>query len=155
MGNRPHRQTNCSVEFIPRCSVDLKFYDLFHALAYGFLTFQKESNFGHFLFAFLEDEAFSNRVSAFKEMNLPLTAGGGGRVVRRWWVNFQCRGVLLIWMIVGRARAYCACTRCGWGSVDIFSLVYLFSFLSLFLSLSLCKTAPYRLKYCLKVYKQQ
>ena len=25
----------------------------------------------------------------------------GGRVVRRCWVNFQCRGVLLIWIIVG------------------------------------------------------
>ena len=30
-----------------------------------------------------------------------------------------------------RARAYCACSRCGWGFVlDIFSLIYLFSFLS-------------------------
>ena len=30
-----------------------------------------------------------------------------------------------------RARAYCACSRCGLGLfVDIFSLVYLFSFLS-------------------------
>ena len=30
-----------------------------------------------------------------------------------------------------RARAYCACSRCGWGCLDIFSLVYLF-FLPLF-----------------------
>ena len=29
-----------------------------------------------------------------------------------------------------RARAYRACSRCGWGFLDIFSLVYLFSFLS-------------------------
>ena len=28
--------------------------------------------------------------------------GGGGRVARRCWVNFQCRGVLLIWIIVGQ-----------------------------------------------------
>ena len=29
------------------------------------------------------------------------------------------------------ARAYCACSTCGWGSyLDIFSLVYQFSFLS-------------------------
>ena len=28
--------------------------------------------------------------------------GGGGRVVRWCWVNFQCRGVLLIWIIVGQ-----------------------------------------------------
>ena len=26
------------------------------------------------------------------------------------------------------AKAYCACSRCGWGCLDIFSLVYHFSF---------------------------
>ena len=32
----------------------------------------------------------------------------------RWsWVNFQCRGVLQFGY--SRARAYCACSRCGWG----------------------------------------
>ena len=45
-----------------------------------------------------------------------------------------------------RARAYCACSRCGWGCLDIFSLIYHFSFLSH----SLWVTALYRLKYCLK-----
>ena len=45
------------------------------------------------------------------------------------------------------ARAYCACSRCGWGVVwTFFSLIYL----SLFLSPSLWETARYRLKYCLK-----
>ena len=44
----------------------------------------------------------------------------------------------------GRARAYCACSRCGWGFLGHF-----FSHLS-FLSPSLWKTARYRLKYCLK-----
>ena len=29
-----------------------------------------------------------------------------------------------------RARVYCACNGCGWGLFDIFSLIYLFSFLS-------------------------
>ena len=29
-----------------------------------------------------------------------------------------------------RARACCACSRCGWGCLDIFNFVYLFSFLS-------------------------
>ena len=29
-----------------------------------------------------------------------------------------------------RARAYCACSRCGGGCLDIFKFVYLFSFLS-------------------------
>ena len=47
----------------------------------------------------------------------------------------------------GRAGAYCACSRCGWGFVWIFfSLICLFSFLSP----SLWKTARYSLKYCLK-----
>ena len=45
-----------------------------------------------------------------------------------------------------RARAYCTCSRCGWGCLDIFSLIYLFSFLSP----SLWETARYRLKYSLK-----
>ena len=45
-----------------------------------------------------------------------------------------------------RARAYCACSRCGWGLFGHFSLVYHFSFLSPYL----WETAGYRLKYCLK-----
>ena len=45
-----------------------------------------------------------------------------------------------------RARAYCACSRCGWGCLDIFSLVYHFSFLTP----SVWETARFRLKYCLK-----
>ena len=45
-----------------------------------------------------------------------------------------------------RARAYCAFSRCGWGCLDIFSLI----FHSSFLSPSLWETARYRLKYCLK-----
>ena len=46
-----------------------------------------------------------------------------------------------------RARAYCACSRCGWGLFGHFfsHLSFLFSF-----SLSLGETARYRLKYCLK-----
>ena len=45
-----------------------------------------------------------------------------------------------------RARAYCACSGCGWGLFGRFSLVYHF----FFLSPSLWETARYRLKYCLK-----
>ena len=45
-----------------------------------------------------------------------------------------------------RARAYCTCSRCGWGCLDIFTLIYPFSPLSP----SLWETARYRLKYCLK-----
>ena len=88
----------------------------------------------------------------------------------RWRrINFQCRGVLLIWIIVRQwptALAVCA----GGDCLDIFSLVYHLSsfslsfsrcggscfghfFLSFIISLlfpSLWETAPYRLKYCLK-----
>ena len=45
-----------------------------------------------------------------------------------------------------RARAFCTCSRCGWGCLDIFTLIYL----SPFLSPSLWETTRYRLKYCLK-----
>ena len=70
---------------------------------------------------------------------------GGGRVVRRYWVNFQCWGVLLIWIIVGQGPFVLA-LGAGGGCLDIFSLICHFSALSP----SLWETARYRLKYCLK-----
>ena len=66
-------------------------------------------------------------------------------MVRKCWVNFQCRGVLLIRIIVGRGPIVLA-EGAGGGCMDIFSLSYHFSFLSP----SLLETARYRLKYCLK-----
>ena len=65
-------------------------------------------------------------------------------MVRRCWVNFQCRGVLLTWITVGQGPIVLA-VGAGGGCLDIFSLTYRFSFLSL----SLWETARYRLKYCL------
>ena len=53
---------------------------------------------------------------------------GGGRVVRRCWVNFQCRGVPLILMRVGQGPTALA-VGAGGGCLDIFTLVYQFSFL--------------------------
>ena len=41
-----------------------------------------------------------------------------------------------------RARANCSCSRCGWGCLDIFTLIYSFSPLSP----SLWETTRYRLK---------
>ena len=70
---------------------------------------------------------------------------GGGRVVRRCWVNFQCWGIILIWIIVGQGPIVLA-VGAGGGCLDIFSLIYHFSFLSP----SVWETARYRLKYCLK-----
>ena len=55
------------------------------------------------------------------------SAVGGGRVVRRCWVNFQCRGVLQIWMIVGQEPIALA-VGAGKGCLDIFlsSITFLF-----------------------------
>ena len=54
-------------------------------------------------------------------------------------------GVLLIWIIVGQGTTALA-VGAGGGCLDIFSLIYHFSFLSP----SVWETARYRLKYCLK-----
>ena len=56
-------------------------------------------------------------------------------------LNFQCLGVLLIWIIVGQGPT-CACSRCGSGLFGHFFLSSIFSIF--FLPLR------YRLKYCLK-----
>ena len=66
-------------------------------------------------------------------------------MVRWYWVNFQYRGVLFICIIVGQGPIALT-VGAGGGCLDIFSLVYHFSFLSP----SLWETARYRLKYCLK-----
>ena len=48
----------------------------------------------------------------------------------RWcWVHFQCRGDLLIWIIVGQGPIALA-VGAGGGCLDNFSLVYFFIFLS-------------------------
>ena len=73
-----------------------------------------------------------------------LHKGGGGRVVRSCWVNSRCRGVLLIWIIVGQVPIALAIGADG-GCLDIFLL----SIFPLFF-LPLWQTARYRLKYCLK-----
>ena len=43
-----------------------------------------------------------------------------GWVVRRCWVNYQCRGVLLTWITVGQGPIVLA-VGAGWGCLDIFS----------------------------------
>ena len=48
-------------------------------------------------------------------------------MVRWCWANFQCRGVLLIWIRVGQGPSVLAVGANG-GCLDIFSLVYHFSF---------------------------
>ena len=53
----------------------------------------------------------------------------GYREVGQCWVNFQCRGVLLIRIIVGQGPTTLA-VGAGGVVLDIFSLVYNFSLLS-------------------------
>ena len=72
---------------------------------------------------------------------IPPVTSAQGRVVRWCWVNFQCRGVLLIWIRVGRGATVLA-VNAGGGCLDIFSLFFLW------------ETARYRLKYCLKTTNQ-
>ena len=48
---------------------------------------------------------------------------GGSRVVRWCWVNFQCRGDLLIWIIVRQGPTVLA-VGAGGGCLDIVSLVF-------------------------------
>ena len=66
-------------------------------------------------------------------------------MVRWCWVNFYQRGVLLLWIPVGQGPTALT-VGAGGGCLDVFSLVYHFSFLSP----SIWETARYRLKYCLK-----
>ena len=40
-------------------------------------------------------------------------------MVRRYWVNFQCRGVLLLWIIVGQGPLALA-VGAGGGCLDVF-----------------------------------
>ena len=56
----------------------------------------------------------------------PLHAGVG-QVVRTCWVNFQCRGVLLIWITVGQGPTALA-VGAGEGCLDILlsSIISLF-----------------------------
>ena len=48
-------------------------------------------------------------------------------MVRRCWVKFQCWGGLLIWIRVGQGPTALA-VGAGGGCLDIFTLVYHFSF---------------------------
>ena len=66
-------------------------------------------------------------------------------MMRWYWVNFQCRGVLQILIIVGQGPIALA-VGAGGSCMDIFTLVCHFCFLSS----SFWETARYRLKYCLK-----
>ena len=80
--------------------------------------------------------------SVSHKMDPPLIrGGGGGRVVRWCWVNFQCPGILLIWIRVEQGPTALA--------VDAGGVVWTFCFLSSIISLFFFPLR-YRLKYSLK-----
>ena len=58
-----------------------------------------------------------------------LSLPGGGRVVRWCWVNFQCRGVLFIWIRVGQGPTTFAVGAGGvvWTFFSRLSFVFSFS----------------------------
>ena len=56
----------------------------------------------------------------------------GGRVERRCWVNFQCRGVLLVWTMVGQGPIALALGAGGWWFGHLFSRLSSLFFLPLF-----------------------
>ena len=95
------------------------------------LNFKNETNHNSFLLSLMAYCCF--KVPIPGHLTESPFYNGGGRVVRRCWVIFQCRGVLLIWIIVGQGPVALA-VGAGGGCLDIF-LSYL-SFLSSF-SLSL------------------
>ena len=73
-------------------------------------------------FLFLEKEPEEEVESTLKSLT-GKAAGpdsvGGGWVVRRCWVNFLCRGVLPLWIIVGQGPIVLAIGASG-GCLDIF-----------------------------------
>ena len=71
----------------------------------------------------------------------------GGRVVRWCWVNFQCWGVLLIWIRVGQGPTALEVGADG-GCLDILSRLSFLFFLHIFGGGG--GAAQYRLKYFLK-----
>ena len=68
-------------------------------------------------------------LTSFLEFVILQFVNGVGRVAQWCWVNFQCGGVLLIWIRVGQGPSALA-VGAGGGCLDIFfsRLSFLFSF---------------------------
>ena len=80
---------------------------------------KKSPTYIHFSF---ETYSYNTEISFIKGimiLNACVCIYWGGRVVRRCWANFQCRGVLLIWLIVGQGPNALAVSA-GGGCFDIF-----------------------------------
>ena len=99
--------------------------------------------FGNSHFSFHET-FYGNICNKGTILHFNLTQKVGGRVVRWSWVT-SITGASYN-LDDSRARAYCACSRCGWGLFGHFNSALSF----LLSSPPLWGTARYRLKYCLK-----
>ena len=133
----------CRINFVPLARED----DQNNSLSNCFIRFYLFIFFFIYLFD-LNDKFIcicGSRYVQRPTLHSNLDEIGGGRVVRRCWVNFQCRGVLLIWITVGQGPTALA-VGAGRDCLDIFTLIYPFSPLSP----SRWETARYRQKYCLK-----
>ena len=73
----------------------------------------------------LPDRVSNQGPLTYESSALPIALCGPAR----GWVNFQCRGVLLIWIIVGQGPIALA-VGAGGGCLDIFSVIYHFSLFS-------------------------
>ena len=73
----------------------------------------------------LPDRVSNPRTLTYESGAVPIAVRGPARC----WVNFQCRGVLLIWIIVGQGP-FALAVGAGRGCLDIFSVIYHFSLLS-------------------------
>ena len=88
----------------------------------GFLGLHRRPMHDHFSYL------LSNKIVLLSQIFLQFTLYGGQ--LRTSFGNFQCRGVLLIWIIVGQGPIALA-EGAGRGCLDIFSLVYHFFSFSL------------------------
>ena len=77
-------------------------------------------------------EKEDGRVASPESVPILLKVEGGGRVERRCWVNFQCRGVLLVWMIVGQGPIALAVGAGGGVWTFFLSSIFSLFFLPLF-----------------------
>ena len=94
----------------------------------------------YFFFKFMSKSRFTD--TNITERESPKSSHEG--MVRWCWVNFQCRGVPLIWILVGQGPTALA-VGAGWVVLTFF----LSSIFSLFF-LPLWEICQYRLKYCHK-----
>ena len=108
----------------PLCLSMPLIYDVYYDNTHIHAKWLAEARGGKYLYkSFPDFIMFTDKIWLFP----PIISGG--RVVRWCWVNFQCQGVLLIWIKVGQGPTALA-VGAGGGCLAIFfsRLSFLFSF---------------------------